>query len=236
MDESSITLLRSRLNAYFDNHPLSSFWEKIKTNKVHIVVILVCGALGIGLNILQNRLFAPRQVVAALPQSRVQATITSPTIYVYIAGSVHSPGVYPLPDGARLYQALDAAGGLTDTAQRDFIERNINLAAQLKDTDKVYFPSIAEVTQGIYVENSKQILHVTEVSPSSSSDPANQNVTELISLNDGTQQQIESLSGVGPITAQRIIAARPYTQIEDLVGRGIVKQAFFDKIKAQIRL
>jgi DNA uptake protein ComE-like DNA-binding protein len=60
--------------------------------------------------------------------------------------------------------------------------------------------------------------------------------SSLISINNDTMESLKSLPGVGDVTAQRIIAARPYGQVHDLVDRGIIKQSLYDKIVTSLDL
>lgn len=134
-------------------------------------------------------------------------------VVVDVEGAVISPGVYNLRPESRLVDALAAAGGMSDDADRDYVEKNINLAQKVSDGLKIYIPRVGE-----------QILS------NSSSNQAN----STINLNTASQADLESLSGVGAVTAQKIIAGRPYATADDLVKRKIVGQSTFDKIKDSI--
>jgi competence protein ComEA len=102
-------------------------------------------------------------------------------VYVHIVGEVVSPGMYQLPVGARLVDAVFAAGGLTDQADNS----SVNLARQLSDGEQVVVFKIGEVA---------------ETGGSASGG--------LISINRATAEQLEELPGIGPALSARIIAYR----------------------------
>ncbi len=102
-------------------------------------------------------------------------------LFVHIVGEVHTPGMYQLPIGARLVDAVFAAGGLTEDADNS----SVNLARELSDGEQIVVYKIGE--QG------------TTDSISSGG---------LISINRATAEQLENLPGIGPALSARIIAYR----------------------------
>ncbi len=109
-------------------------------------------------------------------------------LIVDVAGAVHRPGVYRFSHGARVIDAIDRAGGITGKA----VIGGINRAATLTDGQQVVVPSSAggRATAGVCL------------SGSASSPPA------PISLGTATQQQLEEIDGIGPVTAQKILEFR----------------------------
>lgn len=136
----------------------------------------------------------------------------SEKILVDVAGAVVIPGVYQLPAGCRLELAFQAAGGLSDEADREYVAQNLNLASILLDGAKVYLPKKGE----------GGFQRTGELS------------ARKININAASGAQLETLSGVGPKTAEKIINGRPYQKIEDLLLQKIVGQAVFEKIKDRI--
>ncbi len=141
-------------------------------------------------------------------------------ITVDVAGAVEKPGVYTLSDGARIQDALIKAGGMSVDADRVKIAKNLNLASKLTDSAKIYIPFTGEA-EG----SSDLVLGADDVSGE---------VGDLINVNTATVAQLDTLPNVGPITAGKIIANRPYEKIEDLVSKKAVGQATFEKIKDKI--
>lgn len=158
-------------------------------------------------------------------------TFSKNKIYVDISGSVNKPGLYQLPEGSRIKDALDKAQGLSENADKNFFYRNFNLARILNDQEKIYIPSIWEIQSGLFIENPYQLNFI------SSNNQKNQNTTEeLININEATIEELDSLPGIGKITAQKIIDNRPYEKIEDLLNKKIINKSTYEKIKDLITL
>ena len=143
----------------------------------------------------------------------------SPKIQIDVEGAVVSPGVYSVSQTGRVQDALIAAGGLAATADRQYVAQHINLAAKISDGAKLYIPKIGEVS---VVQNANTTTDSTTVLGDNSS---------TININTATSDQLDSLPGVGAVTAGKIISGRPYNSVQDLLSRGIVGQKEFDKIK-----
>ncbi len=155
------------------------------------------------------------------PTSAFTAPVASPTpgpLRVDVAGAVKTPGVYTLPRGSLVSDAITAAGGAASDADLD----RINKALALQDGAQVYVPRIAQPMP-------------TLINP-----PASPPVTrggqipaagKLVNLNTASTEELDTLPGVGPATAQRIIEGRPYGVVEDLLRVKGIGQATFDKLK-----
>lgn len=141
-------------------------------------------------------------------------------IFVDISGAVNKPGVYQLPNGSRLKDALAMAKGITDEASKDFFSRNYNLAKIMTDQEKIYIPSQSELQSGLF-----EVLSATE----------DQNQPPgLININAASADELDTLSGIGKVTAEKIIAGRPYQSVEELLTKKIVKKSVFEKIKDSV--
>lgn len=149
-------------------------------------------------------------------------------VTVDVAGAVVTPGVYTFSSGSRVDDAIKAAGGLSDEADTAWIEKQLNRAALLKDGVKLYIPKMNEKSSTAVSQPMTSYI----VNTASSGDSQN----GLISVNQASQSELESLPGVGPVTAGKIIAGRPYGSIEELLAKKIVGNATFQKIKDQISL
>lgn len=156
-------------------------------------------------------------------------------IYVDLSGSVVDPKVHRVPENTRLFEILSASGGLNELADRSYFYRNFNLAMVLHDQDKIYAPSVNEVVSGIYLENNKLVSAYNSQTATQAKQPAS-GANGKISINTASQALLETLKGVGAITASRIIAGRPYKTVNELVDKDILKDALFDSIKDQLDL
>ena len=151
----------------------------------------------------------------ALPDSNV---VVPQFLTVHVAGAVKSPGVYRLRQGARVNDGVDAAGGATTSADLD----SVNLATLVNEGEQIYIPKRGEKPRTI---TSRPQLSV--------GDAASNRVTgdgevaaRVININLASATQLEQLPGVGPATANAIVAYREkygaFNTVEDLLKvRGI---------------
>ena len=141
----------------------------------------------------------------------------SPVVWVlYVTGGVKSPGVYRLPPESRVFNLVESAGGLVSGAD----ETGINMAAPLSDGEHVHVPlrlsSVREMAQ-IPSGQSQGGYTVSTLLPPSGTGVRG---SGMVDLNRGSLEELQSLPGVGPKTAQAIISYRnevgPFRSVEDL--------------------
>jgi competence protein ComEA len=160
-------------------------------------------------------------LVTRPPRGEAVILIPPPTqspIVVYVNGAVVNEGLYSLPTGSRVNDAIQAAGGFTEFADTYVL----NLAKVLEDGEQIVVPEI--FSSG-----------VTENETRSSNPPF-----LLININTATLEQLDSLPGIGPATAQKIIDYRsangPFKRIEDIQNVPDIGQVTFDKIRELITI
>ncbi|MBR1671472.1 MAG: ComEA family DNA-binding protein [Fretibacterium sp.] len=152
--------------------------------------------------------------------------------YLYITGSVRKPGVYRLPPDSRLFQLVDAAGGLDGFADRVAI----NLAEPLRDGQHVHVPHKGETQANNRKEALSRATEAVVLVPAPSttaqnfgfriSDARQQQPNGLIDINRASEEALVRLRGIGPALARRIVEYRrqhgPFRSVEELVQvRGI---------------
>lgn len=146
-------------------------------------------------------------------------TVTPAALQVHVTGAVARPGVYALPPGSRVQDALQAAGGPTEDAD---LER-LNLARRLQDGEQVRVPRRS-----------------TPQPPAlaGTATPAASPEALKININTATAQELEALPGIGPTLAQRIVAYReangPFTSIEQLLEVKGIGPVLLEKIRPYI--
>ena len=145
--------------------------------------------------------------------AEIRTDVQSPKIYVHVAGSVKSPGIYQLDSGTRVYDAVLAAGGFTSKANQS----SVNMARALTDGEQL-------------VVSSQSVASSIEVAPSSA----------LISLNQASSSQLEELPGVGPALAGRMIDWRTanggFKAKEDLLNVAGIGDKLFASFKDLVTL
>jgi competence protein ComEA len=147
------------------------------------------------------------------PVSEEPEDIKTPKIYVHVAGSVKSPGIYQLDSGTRVYDAVLAAGGFTSKAN----QASVNMARALNDGEQLLISSGSGPQS---LENSM--------------------TSSLISLNQASASQLEDLPGVGPALAGRMIDWRTanggFKAKEDLLNVAGIGDKLFASVKDLVTL
>ena len=193
--------------------------EWLERYRVYIVFALALVIAAGGVAFWVNRPQAvPIIISTPVPTSTPTPAITpSPApLRVYVTGAVLKPDVYTLPPNSIVKDAIAAAGGATSDADLD----RINLAMQLADQAHIYVPCKGEVNPPITPP-------VARPSPGSSGGGG------LVNINAATVEELDTLPGIGPAIAQRIVDYRndngPFATIEDLMNvRGIGETTFAD--------
>ncbi len=139
-------------------------------------------------------------------------------IVIHIAGAVKTEGIIFLKEGARLNEAIEKAGGTLEEADMT----QVNLACQLEDGMKVYIPKKGEVME----ENQTD---------TATSEKENNNTSKKININKATQSELETLPGIGPSTAEKIISHREekgkFKTIENIKDVSGIGEAKYNSIK-----
>lgn len=182
-------------------------WEQ---GKIPLIIGLV-GVLLVSVGILTT-LFFNQQKESEI--EIVSGEEETSTVWVDLAGAVMQPGVYELPSGSRFKDLLARAGGLSASADREWVEKNLNLAQKLEDAQKVYIPSQIETTGEVAGEETF--------------------VSGKININTATASELDTLWGIGEVRAKDIIGNRSYSSIDELLTKKIIPANVFERIKDEI--
>lgn len=184
---------------------------------------LATGALAVGLLAIALMLPAPEQPAAGFgevldlaPAEAAHGAGTEPAqpILVDVAGAVVRPGLHRLRQGDRVGDAIEAAGGFAPRADLDAASQALNLALPLQDGAKVLVPQLR-----------------------ADGGPAPAAADGRVDINRADQAELESLRGIGPVTAGKIIdarRARRFGSVRELRTRGLVGESVFADIKDRL--
>jgi len=209
---------------------IDSFKPLVLRYKSEVILLWCAFCIGLGSLLLYS--FQSKQVEkapAAIQTTESHTAITKQTITIDVSGAVKYPFVYTLNANARIIDAIQKAGGITDEADTAFVRRSINYARLLSDQEKIYIPFLDDVVNGLVLEN-KRVIDYTQ--PSVVSAPSTQSA--LMNINSASVLELDQLPGVGPVIGEAIFNGRPYTSLDDLVQKSVIKQSVYDKIKGLI--
>ncbi len=149
-------------------------------------------------------------------------------IAVHVTGAVKSPGVYYLSTDARVHEAIEKAGGKTDQADI----HSLNLAAKIRDGQQIDVPEIRQIP------DVGQDLPVSPATPQPSVRRSAPSDGSHININSATSQELQTLRGIGPTLAQRIIEYRQtsggFSTVDDLTNVKGIEEKTLEKIRASI--
>ena len=135
-------------------------------------------------------------------------------VFVYVCGEVKSPGVYELPEGSRIVDAVEAAGGMTEAASGTWL----NLAEPVSDGQKIEVPSETEAAE---LEKEQQEAQ-----------------SGLVNLNTASAEELMTLTGIGESKAEAILSYREehggFEKPEELMEIPGIKEGVFEKIRDQV--
>ena len=194
-------------------------------NVLYVLVGVLAGFVLAGVLIFVSRAPAGEPIV-------LQPAPTEAPIAVHVIGAVPRPGLYKFPEGARVQDAIDAAGGMLADANIDAL----NLAALLEDGQQLDIP---------YQAGSEPTDSTSDTStfdlPSSNDEDATEEPTndgsfeELVNINTASSEELDALPGIGPTTAQKIVEYRdengPFSTIEDIMNVSGIGPSTFEEIQ-----
>ncbi len=187
---------------------MNEILERYRYGVFLVVALALIGAVGYGL---ANQ--PPPVTLAVLPPPPTPLPTLTPSaapVRVHVVGSVNAPGVYTLPPGSSVQDAIEAAGRVSNDAD---LER-LNLAAVLQDQQQVIVPS-------------KQ----AGAAPGALGGG-------LVNINTADSETLQTLSGIGPATAEKIIAYRdengPFLAVGDIINVKGIGEATLEKLRPSI--
>lgn len=199
-----------------------------KTKKIFMLCILLLGCVLTGLwSYVGDKHNDENTVNKLITVSRAEQKKQSNRLMkVYVSGAVLMPGIYDVSMGARAYDAVEAAGGMTDEANAD----KVNLAKKLKDGDHVNVP---------FIKQSRGRSNTSAKAKDGSGNVVAAASNAGININTASESELDSLPGIGPAMAKRIVAEReraPFASVDDLLRVKGIGPAKLAKLRSRIRV
>ncbi|MCI5874119.1 MAG: helix-hairpin-helix domain-containing protein [Clostridiales bacterium] len=155
----------------------------------------------------------------------------SGTCYVYICGAVLTPGVYEVPQGSRIYEVVQMAGGLTEQASKS----SVNQAEPVYDGQMIFLPTLEEAEAGISIDALSHAAGDTDALDGREND-----TDSRVNINTATLSELMTLSGIGQTKAERILAYRDahgsFSSAEEIMNVDGIKEGLYNRIKDNIRV
>lgn len=193
--------------------------EKLNEYKLPIGLLVVGGVLLVGGLFSSNLIKKEPEAAANFPKESIVSESNLTEIKIDVAGAVNSPGVFTLSKESRIEDAIKLAGGFNENASKEYVSKQLNLSQKVGDGMKIYIPFEGETGA---VGAIRAIGNVGEV--------AGVSAQGKIGINSADQASLESLPGIGPVTAKKIIDGRPYGSVEELLSKKAVSKAVYTKI------
>lgn len=203
-------------------------WEELLLKYRYQILLVLVGVIliGLGVFLFKNKDSLYSSSVEVLESSSGNEDIGSGEVVIEVAGAIETPGVYRLSTNARVEDALIAAGGISVDADRDWMEKTLNRAAKIIDGQKIYIPRVNEQISGMSASNVAGYQSTSSVGGS--------DFSRTVNVNIASQKELESLWGIGPVTAQNIIEQRPYSSVEELLNKKILKSNVYETNKDKL--
>ena len=196
---------------------VNTWWSQLHYSSLQKRGLAIVAALVVLISVLFVARGSSQEVVAAPIPLEIESVVEQ-TVMIDVAGAVVNPGVYSLPLNARVFEAIKAAGGLKKGADAS----DVNQARILKDGEQIYiYPTSQSFTSSSGIKKT-----VRKNGP--------------IMINRASVKEFESLDGIGPVLANRIVAFRkingPFAAIEDLMKVPGIGSSTFAKFKEKLRV
>lgn len=216
----------------------ADIWQEYKIPIILGSISLICIAISLVLFFKSYRSIEPIRFSSDVTEATVAGAVSG--VMVDVAGAVVHPGVYMIQVRGRVEDAIVSAGGLAKNADASWVAKHINRAMTVSDGMKIYIPMIGDQEGNSETShNSECITSTGDVAQScgivTASTGRSQNAAP-VSINFASQSELESLPGVGPVTAKKIINNRPYASVDELISKKAIGQSLFAKLKDQLAL
>lgn len=192
---------------------VSNWWYELHYSHIQKRALLILGVL---IFVFSSFIVVRGNSHEVIAPPIVPIQIAAPEIFIDVTGAVNKPGVYTMPANSRVIDAIKAAGDCAPGADLS----TINLARVLSDGEQIYVDATVINSAGVRVSKTTH--------------------SAFININRATAGQLDSLDGIGPVIAKRIVEFRrvngPFVSIEDLQKVSGIGVAKFAQIKSKLRV
>lgn len=195
------------------------YWRKYRTYILLVltIMLIICGIIYKN-TVYDKQVFVieEKDVTQGVKEEPIEEEITIEMITVYVCGSVESPSNVTLPEGSRVEDAVKLAGGVTESADLNAI----NMAQKLSDADMVYVPQKGETASAVNT---------------GSAGAAAPKAKGKLNINKATASELDTLPGIGPSTAEKIIQYRKnnggFSTVEEINNVSGIGDSKYNEIK-----
>ena len=230
------------------NKDIRRYFEQDKKLLVKVITGIIFLVIAFSFYLMKDKAEDDPMTVSSIPESGAEnmekaeeesAEAKEIVIMIDVSGAVAQPSVVSLPEGSRIFEAVEKAGGFTAEADT----RVINQAEILTDGQKLYIPTKQEVEESLSGVSSPNLSGVSSASVPGvpSANPSYQtgaSQSGLININTADSETLQQLSGVGPATAEKIIDYRnkngKFKTIEDIKNVSGIGEKTFEKFRDKI--
>ena len=211
-----------------------------KKTKILLIILIAIMAIGISYYAYQNEKesqnIIEQQNLEIEENKQEESSKETKKIIVHVSGAVQNEGVIELEENSRIADAIEKAGGFRE----DAYTKDVNLAYKLEDGMKIYIPTIEEkenekanviVESGIETENNNNSYSNTD---------EGKNVNSKVNINTASKEELDTLPGIGPSTAEKIINYRKengkFKSIEGIKDVSGIGDSKYENIKDMIEI
>ncbi len=184
-------------------------WDKLGVFDKYLAVVVVVGLFVTLFGLVRGVILSSRVSVEYV-DAKTETKQAERSVIVDIGGAVLKPGVYNLVPGSRIKDVVVMAGGFSEKADRNYVDKSINLAQVLKDGQKLYIP---------FLSDTPAVLGYSEAESGSN----------MINVNSASLKELDTLWGIGEARAESIVKNRPYSSLEEMVEKKAITSAILEK-------
>ena len=167
-------------------------------------------------------------------ENKISETEDNKKIIIYITGAVQNEGIYELDENSRIADSIEKAGGLTDEADI----KNLNLAYVLEDGMRIYVPKKSDNISEIE-DNTSTYVSTENSNTGASKNTSSSTQNDKININTATQEELETLPGIGPSISAKIVNYRKengkFSCVEDIKKVSGIGESKYAQIKDLIK-